>query len=87
MMESLKDFKVHFPAGYLAQEEGSSGVSGTEEIISEEDAVQKIAQLRIKSTYLENLNQRQVLSAVCQSEVAKFQFSAIKISERNHLLG
>lgn len=59
MMESLKDFKVHFPAGFLAQEEGSSGVSATEEIISEEDAVQKIAQLRIKSTYLENLNQRQ----------------------------
>lgn len=59
MMESLKDFKVHFPSGFLAQEEGCSAVSGTEEIISEEDAVQKIAQLRIKSTYLENLNQRQ----------------------------
>ena len=79
MMESLKDFKVHFPAGYLAQEEGSSGVSGTEEIISEEDAVQKIAQLRIKSTYLENLNQRQVLSAVCRSELAKFSLSLKEI--------
>lgn len=72
MMESLKDFKVHFPSGFLAQEEGCSAVSGTEEIISEEDAVQKIAQLRIKSTYLENLNQRQVLSAAHRSENAKF---------------
>ncbi|CAG5112383.1 Oidioi.mRNA.OKI2018_I69.chr2.g6603.t1.cds [Oikopleura dioica] len=59
MMETLKDFKVNFPSGFLVEEAAGAGSSGTEEIISEEDAVQKIAQLRIKSTYLENLNQRQ----------------------------
>ena len=61
MMETLKDFKVNFPSGFLVEEAAGAGSSGTEEIISEEDAVQKIAQLRIKSTYLENLNQRQVI--------------------------
>lgn len=78
MMESLKDFKVNFPGGFLVEEAGASNASGTEEIISEEDAVQKIAQLRIKSTYLENLNQRQVLSAAHGSPGSQTADSAVR---------
>ena len=58
IVETLKDFRVNFKNGFLSSsdEEGDDfNPSGPRvPVLSEADALQKIAQLQIKSNYLES---------------------------------
>ena len=57
IVDSLKDFRCNFKNGFLSSSDESDDEFSTKPkapVISEADALQKIAQLQIKSNYLES---------------------------------
>ena len=85
LVELLKDFKSNFKNGFLSSDDQSDDTEmkdpNKDTVISESDAVQKIAQLQIRSNHLEHLNrrtERQIESRLQVKNKARFGLTVFR---------
>ena len=78
LVELLKDFKSNFKNGFLSSDDQGDDNEmkdpNKDTVISESDAVQKIAQLQIRSNHLESLNRRTERQIESRLQVLNFNF-------------
>lgn len=90
LVELLKGFKTNFKNGFLSSdEEMEDGSRRSDSVISEAEAVQKIAKLQIRSNELESLNRRtersiESLRTSLQQPTSRFKYSSSLSSRHSY---